>query len=111
LFVSIVGHAPWSTQLRDEDVVRVDTSQGYLVVETKGRPRFWFDSVVQQSYVRDFADGVILLLRIESGTGTSRHWTPEPGITVVGFVDMEENDLTGTPPLPSGRVGPDRGLN
>ncbi len=111
LFVSAHGRTPWSTQLRDEDVVHVDTARGYLVIETKGHREHWIDNWFDKPHhspARDFDDGVILLVRITSNTGTSRHWAPDPGITVLGFVETDD-DPAGVPPPSSGRVGPDTG--
>jgi hypothetical protein len=112
LYISVRGREPVSTPLGDDDVVRVDTSRGLVLVRTRQSRHPWYQLSGPQ-HSRDYADDdLILALNVSSlvsgSYGAAAH---SIAFTVVGFVDASSEefgdsaDVSG--PLARGRLGKD----
>jgi hypothetical protein len=79
LFGSVRGYKPWLAPLEDDDIVRVDRSGGFMLIESRHRRPRWLAGVLHRQAVdtKFFQDGLVLLLRVAPASDVS-DWAASP---------------------------------
>ncbi|BBZ58780.1 hypothetical protein MMON_00810 [Mycolicibacterium monacense] len=95
LFVSVRGQQPWWAPLEDDDIVRVDRTGGFVLIESRHRRPRWLATVLHRQAVDTdfFRDGLILLLRIGTTADIST-WASGEAPTTIEFLGLFDRPTT-----------------